>query len=77
MFIGYLIIGFMLGFIIGVGGGYKLAKRAEIHYVQQAIRDQTPPEGFKIAKATQGRNRYPADDFYNSVPDSWRRRFDK
>jgi len=74
MFIGYFIIGFMLGFIIGVGGGYKLAKRAEIRYVQQAIRDQTPLDGFKTAKATQGRDqdRYPADDFYDSVPDSWR-----
>jgi len=74
MFIGYFIIGFMLGFIIGVGGGYKLAKLAEIRYVQQAIRDQTPLDGFKTAKAMQGRDqfRYPADDFYDSVPDSWR-----
>ena len=77
MFVGYLIIGFMLGFIIGVGGGYKLAKRAEIRYVQQAIRDQTPLEGFKTAKATQGRDRNPSDDFYNSVPAGWRSRFDK
>lgn len=67
MFAGYLIVGFMLGFIVGVGGGYMLAKRSEIRYVQQAIRDQTPPTGFKIAMATQGHNQRTALDRHAST----------
>lgn len=69
MFVGYLIIGFMLGFIIGIGGGYRLAKRSEVRQLQQAIRDQTPLEGFKTAKAKQFA---PSADYFDSVPDAWR-----
>jgi len=69
MFVGYLIIGFMLGFIIGVGGGYRVAKRSEIRQLQQAIRDQAPLEGFKTAKAKQFA---PPADYFDSVPDAWR-----
>ena len=67
MFIGGLVTGFMVGFIVGVAGGYRLAKRAEIRYVQRAIADQTPLKGFKTAKATQK-----GPNFYDSVPDNWR-----
>ena len=69
MFIGYLITGFMLGFIIGVGGGYKLANRLEVRQLQKAIRDQTPLEPFKTAKAKQFA---PPANYFDSVPDAWR-----
>jgi hypothetical protein len=69
LFVGYLIAGFMLGFIIGLDGGYRLAKRSEASQLQKAIRAQTPLEGFKTAKATQFA---PPPDFFDSVPDTWR-----
>jgi hypothetical protein len=69
MFIGYLIIGFMLGFVVGLAGGHSLAKRSEVRQLQQAIHDQTPLEPFKTAKAKQFA---PPADFFDSVPESWR-----
>jgi len=69
LFVGYLIAGFMLGFIIGLDGGYRLAKRSEVSPLQKAIRAQTPPKGFKTAKAKQIA---PPPDYFDSVPDAWR-----
>ena len=69
MTIGFFIIGFMVGFLIGLGGGHSLAKRNEVKELQNAIRDQTPLESFKTAKAKQFN---PSADYFDSVPNSWR-----
>jgi hypothetical protein len=69
MTIGFFIIGFMVGFLMGLGGGHSLAKRNEVKELQNAIRDQTPLDGFKTAKAKQFN---PDADYFDSVPNSWR-----
>ena len=69
MTIGFFILGFMVGFLIGLGGGHSLAKRNEVKELQNAIRDQTPLEPFKTARSKRFE---PPADYFDSVPNSWR-----
>tara|TARA_B100001121_G_C18683189_1_gene619582 strand:+ start:194 stop:397 length:204 start_codon:yes stop_codon:yes gene_type:complete len=66
MFIGFFIIGFIAGYIIGMTGAFGIAKRNEANAIQRGT------EAVERFKATRTKPAEPLPDYYESVPNSWR-----
>tara|TARA_R100000697_G_scaffold7725_2_gene13383 strand:- start:1213 stop:1425 length:213 start_codon:yes stop_codon:yes gene_type:complete len=66
MFIGFFIIGFIAGYIIGMTGAFGIAKRNEANAIQRGT------EAVERFKATRTKPAEPLPDYHESVPNSWR-----
>ena len=66
MFVGFFIIGFIAGYIIGMTGAFGIAKRNEANAIQRGT------EAVERFKATRTKPAEPLPDYYESVPNSWR-----
>ncbi len=66
MFVGFFIIGFIAGYIIGMTGAFGIAKRNEA----KPLRRES--SGVWRFKATRTKPAEPLPDYHHSVPNSWR-----
>ena len=66
MVVGYAIVGFMFGFMLGLAGGIKLADRNEA----KPLRRES--SGVWRFKATRTKPAEPLPEYHESVPNSWR-----
>tara|TARA_B100001778_G_C18442771_1_gene563120 strand:+ start:420 stop:632 length:213 start_codon:yes stop_codon:yes gene_type:complete len=66
MVVGYAIVGFMFGFMLGLAGGIKLADRNEDEAIQRGTK------AVERFKATRSKPSEPLPEYHESVPNSWR-----